>query len=459
MRRQASSSRSIRYGLAALIVFATPRLASAVCSMGGPDFGQILPNCGGGYCYVVSPGDHTAQSLAGSFWSFGSGQPAAGQGNDNGTMPVGGWLVPWGSNLYIGGNWRSSPAIDGCIDGAIEPGKPAEIMVALISDESYSSFFAVAAARRVAGDPPAFDFTFVAGGGVAHDIDLVELPRARVVNVSSYDVFELASPTLAQLSPGIYSDGSVTAAELVTGYRVYKQTTWAGSFRTTAGWTAVTGIVPLGQNVVVTVPWPSGQLSLATTLVFDGGFETAHVGPPAHALALCHPTDADGDGAPDLFGDPECCPDPAGCDCNDNNASVHPGALELCNGIDDNCDGLIDNVALPGAVASLVLGKDPVTTRLSWPTLPVATGYDIVRGDLTTLRDAGGSFSAATKTCLANDLAASNSADAEDPDPGFGFWYLLRAANCTGVGSYDSGDALQLAPRDAGIAASGHACP
>ena len=59
---------------------------------------------------------------------------------------------------------------------------------------------------------------------------------------------------------------------------------------------------------------------------------------------------ADADG--DSFGDPSvsqtACTQPTGfvdndLDCDDTNANVNPGAAEICNGIDDNCNNLVDD--------------------------------------------------------------------------------------------------------------------
>jgi len=50
--------------------------------------------------------------------------------------------------------------------------------------------------------------------------------------------------------------------------------------------------------------------------------------------------DEDGDGFP--FCDALCdLPDPE-CDCDDTNPAIHPGAQEICNNLDDDCDGEID---------------------------------------------------------------------------------------------------------------------
>ena len=39
---------------------------------------------------------------------------------------------------------------------------------------------------------------------------------------------------------------------------------------------------------------------------------------------------------------------PATGDCDDSHPFVYPGALEYANGIDDDCDGIVDNVDSSG---------------------------------------------------------------------------------------------------------------
>jgi len=64
---------------------------------------------------------------------------------------------------------------------------------------------------------------------------------------------------------------------------------------------------------------------------------------PVQSHACCVDRDKDGYGVQFLWECPH--PEP---DCDDTNPAVNPGATEVCNGIDDNCDGVVDDVDADG---------------------------------------------------------------------------------------------------------------
>lgn len=67
-------------------------------------------------------------------------------------------------------------------------------------------------------------------------------------------------------------------------------------------------------------------------------------------------------------------------DCNDNNAAVNPAATEICNTIDDDCNGLTDeNVIVAGAISGPAVQCVPVVTgSATYSISPVfdATSYN-----------------------------------------------------------------------------------
>jgi len=174
--------------------------------------------------------------------------------------------------------------------------------------------------------------------------------------------------------------------------------------------------------------------------------------------------DADGDGHGNPFDSIFQCTSAPGYvasadDCDDANPARYTGNPEICDGLDNNCDALVDNAAAPSGSNQVSVARSGFTATISWSPLVGASSYDIVRGSLATLRAFTGNYTAAVNGCLGNNTGGPSVTDTSVPPPGDANWYLIRGVNCGGGGSYDEGVASQSGPRDTEIAASSSACP
>ena len=158
--------------------------------------------------------------------------------------------------------------------------------------------------------------------------------------------------------------------------------------------------------------------------------------------AACCDDDADG------FLEAGAC---GGNDCNDLSGSIRPTAVEVCNSVDDNCDGGVDVNAVDARTWYRDADADSFgVSSLSLAQCSQPVGYVIASGDCDDSRPE--SRPGGTETC--NGLDDDCDGIVDDTPPSATLWYLDRDAD--GVG--DEGTSVRACNRPLGYAATAGDC-
>jgi len=136
--------------------------------------------------------------------------------------------------------------------------------------------------------------------------------------------------------------------------------------------------------------------------------------------ALTWYADTDGDGYGDPADSTEACAEPSGyvaddTDCDDTDGAVNPAAIEACDGIDNDCDGTVD--------------EDDAVDALTWYADTDGDGFGDPGSSTMACSEPSGYVADATDC---DDGEATTNPDAEET------WYDGVDSDCDGWSDYDS---------------------